>query len=340
MSIKDWASYAFVSSDQRDIGWVWAQEYPWDVLSYNSVEAPNFSPLPAPVATGPICIPASVESRFWDGSFSLPPSAIAQFGVTFVGRSRWLVLIDDAQPQDEIIQMTHTLTYWQGSHFMGGPSVSVVTADTDIETVSLNLPVLAIQPIVAGNVPAAAASATSPATPSVSNGAVLAFVQSEFIVPPTAGSTPFRAKSGANNLYVRGTGFAAPARGDGVLTAASITAAAPATLTLQFKITRATLPLSLFLRHWKTSGAGCTVTIAVNEADPAHPIAPIVLELGYGRDDTQASELTSVVLRDTDIASRQLRDYLMIGLNQIVITVTPAGGEAECGYALRGLAIG
>jgi hypothetical protein len=48
MSIKDWASYAaFLDSAKQNPAWVWAQEYPWNVLQFfRSTDASNNIALP------------------------------------------------------------------------------------------------------------------------------------------------------------------------------------------------------------------------------------------------------------------------------------------------------
>lgn len=316
MTVKDWSSYAFLDSAKQQLSWVWGQEYPWNVISFRDLVD----------SSGPaIKLPAYVLARLWDRTNLYPPSELSQFGVDFVATARWIFyLADDATPEDEVVNFAHAFTYWQGTHDPNGASLVVMAADTPIDSVSLNLPLLALDPIVS----------TGPR-----NGAIIGFVKSEFIAAPASDGLPFRAKSGSNTLYATGLGFDAPATNDAVLSALAITAAAPAQVTLLFKVTDAMVELDLHLKHWKLSDAGCVVTIAINEPDPANPLAPIVRHVDARESGSGTDNLMSIMLRSKDYTSNDFYDYLTVGLNTIVITVSPAEGQQTCGYALRALAI-
>jgi hypothetical protein len=124
-----------------------------------------------------------------------------------------------------------------------------------------------------------------------------------------------------------------------VLTAQGITASAPATLKIQFKMTSENLELSLYFKHWKLKSAGCMLTIAVNEADYKNPVSPIVrhvdaMDAGSGTDN-----ITTVTLRNKDYTSNEFYDYLVMGLNTIYVTITPTDAQPSCDYALRAVAI-
>jgi len=207
MTVKDWSSYAFLDSGKQQLSWVWGQEYPWNVISFRDLVA----------ASGPaIKLPPYVFARLWDGANLYPPSELSQFGVDFVATARWVFyLADDATPEDEVVTFAHAFTYWEGGHDQKGAYLNVMAADAPIDSVTLNLPLLALDPIVS----------TGPR-----NGAIIGFVKGEFIAAPASDGAPFRAKSASNTLYATGSGFDAPATNDAVLSASAITAAAPATL--------------------------------------------------------------------------------------------------------------
>jgi len=315
MTVKDWASYAFLDSAKQTLSWVWGQEYPWNVIDYRNLQA-----------TAPqIDMPPFVGKRLWDGTFLYPPSELSQFGVDFVATARWIFTLEgDAATTDEIVAFDHAITYWQGTHDSKGASLVIAAANKAVDTVSLNLPLLALDPILATG---------------SRNGAIVGFVKGEFICAPASNGAPFRAKSGANTLYVTGSGFDAPATNDTVLSASAVTAAAPAQTTLYFKVTDELVELALHLKHWKLTDAGCVVTILVNEPDPAHPVSPIVRHVDARESGSGTDNLTSVTLRSKDYTSNDFYDYLVVGLNTVTITVTPAEGQTTAGYALRAVAI-
>lgn len=315
MTIKDWASYAFLDAKKQQPAWVWGQEYPWDVIAFRNLSKDSHS----------ITLPPYVSVRLCDGTTIFPPSDISQFGLNFTANARWIFYVDGAAgAADETVTFTHVLSYWEGTHSSGPPSIAIIASNQAIETVTLNLPVLALDPIArAGS----------------GNGAVIGFVKSEFIAPPAGNQAPFRVKSGANNIYVSGTGFEAPSTEDSVLTAGKISASVPASLTIQFKMTSADLELSLYLKHWKLSSTGCVMTFAINEADPQNPTTPIARHIDSFDAGSGGDNITTITLRKKDYTSTDFYDYLVMGLNTIVVTIAPEDRQATCDYALRALAI-
>jgi hypothetical protein len=310
MSVKDWGAYATVDAARQAITWIWGQEYPWNVIDFNSVSG------------GQVCLPAYVQNLLWDSEFIYPPSQISQFGMNFVAQGRWVFLVQNPpQPEDEVVTFNHVVSYWEGSHSAAtGLEVRLTQLSPmngfSFPPVVLNLPQLALKPIVAlGS----------------GNGAVIGFVKSEFIAPP--GPNPFRIKSSANNLYVtNGTNFSAPSGEDSVLSA-TVTASAPASFTVQFKIDDPAIELALHLKHWKTGDGDCKITLTMNGEDTVVRYVD-AMKAGSGADN-----LTTVILRSRDYTSQDFYDYLRMGLNRIDVAVTPAEGSESCGYALRALAI-
>jgi hypothetical protein len=105
-----------------------------------------------------------------------PPSEISQFGFNFVAHAKWLFYVSGANApgvDDETVSLTHSLIYWTGTHTGNpgpAPSASAQIAvlqdgRSPIETIKLNLPVLALNPIRAAG---------------AGNGAVIGFTRSEF----------------------------------------------------------------------------------------------------------------------------------------------------------------
>jgi hypothetical protein len=315
MSIKDWASYAFLDPAKQSPSWVWGQEYPWNIISFRSTDT-----------SGNIALPGYVSSLLYDGVTVYPPSNISQFGINVVSHAKWIFYLQDqAGAQDETVTFQHALTYWEGSHQVttvnGNNQVQASVAilfNRPVETVTLNLPVLALDAIKDSG---------------AGNGAIVGFAMSEFIaLPPSpSGPSPFRIKSGANNLYVFGSGFDPLTTADSVLTASNLTANAPVSFTIQFKVVDASLELNLYFKHWLTMTAGCVMTLQVNGYQITRHVD--ALDAGSGADN-----LTIVTLRKKDYTTPDFYDYLVMGLNEIVVTIAPTS-SSPCGYSLRALAI-
>jgi hypothetical protein len=316
MTIKDWASYAFLDKDRRAPSWVWGQENPWNVIDFrNSTD------------NSTIDLPPYVQQLLCDGKYVYPPSHIAQFGLDFVARAKWIFyLAGPAGADDEVADFSHALTYWTGSHSGTGSfgtlalsvSMDQLANNLAIETIHLNLPCLALRAITrAGS----------------GNGAVVGFVKSEFITVPGPSPAQFRVTSAARNLYIsQGQGFDAFQADDSVLTGGNITAANPASFLLRFKVVDPDLELSLHLRHWKTTDVGCLMTLQIN----GHSITRHIdtANAGGGSDN-----VTTVILRSLDYTNPDIYDYLTVGMNEIQVTIVPADAQQSCGYALRALAI-
>jgi hypothetical protein len=316
MSIKDWASYAFLDANRQQPGWVWGQEYPWDVIDFRNVKS---------TSEFGVALPPYVAKRLYDGATVYPPSDISQFGLNFTASARWIFYVDgQAGSTDETVAFAHSVTYWEGSHDASGATIAMIASNQQIETVQLNLPLLALDPITQAG---------------ARNGAVIGFVKSEFIAPPAAPPTPFRLKSGSNNMYVSGSGFGALDNENSVLTAKDATTAAPASLTIQFKMTSENLELSLYFKHWKLSAAGCVLTVLVNEPDPTKPVSPIVRHVDARDAASGTDNITAITLRKKDYTSVEFYDYLVMGLNTIIVKITPEEGQPSCAYAIRALAI-
>jgi hypothetical protein len=315
MSIKDWASYAYLDCDKQQPAWVWGQEFPWNVIDFHSVRSGSGEKY--------IDLPASVRNALFDRTFLYPPSHIALFGLNFVAHAKW-VFYPSGNPSsdDELVRFKHRLSLWTGSHFLEGTELRVSLDNVlkdhpdkpPVDEVELNLPVLALDPI----------TETGP------NGAVTGFVQSEFIMPPGEGAN-FRLKSGVNNLYIKGTGFDKLSNDDTVLTASNISTK-PASLTLQFKVIDPDLELSLHLKHWNTTTSACMLTLSVNGQKITRYVDAMNATSG-------TDNITRITLRNFDYTSPEFYDYLVMGLNTVTLEIAPAETCQTCGYALRALAV-
>jgi hypothetical protein len=105
-------------------------------------------------------------------------------------------------------------------------------------------------------------------------------------------------------------------------------------MTLLFKITDAVNDYTLFLKHWKTSAMGVTLTITVN----GNTANQLVKTVNSYEAEGGENNLLSIVLRNQNYASIDYSDYLTPGLNSIEIAITPNDGKAA-GYALRAVSL-
>jgi hypothetical protein len=307
MSVKDWASYVYLDAGNTTPTWVWGQEYPWDVIQYRYCPTDNN-----------VELPAFIVARLFDQpdnpTLVFPPSQLSLFGIDFTMKAVWQVDLPSTIGE-QTISIAHTVYYLSGSHGIsnGQPSVTLDPApmQTTVSSPTLDLTLLGLDPIRDG---------------SAQNGAVIGFIPSKFVVPPSSGSA-FKVLSDANNLQVSGAGFDSP-----MLTTFANGAVS---LRVQFKIVDGRYAYTLFMKHWKTSDNGCTLSFVFN-GDTANPvIRHIDWQEGEGGEDN----LSSIVMRNKDYTSIDYHDYLVMGLNTVDITITP-DNSAAAGYFLRALAVG
>jgi hypothetical protein len=308
MSIKDWGSYAFLDVANTTPTWVWAQEFPWDLIQFHYC-GPD----------GVVGVPKDVKERCWDSDAGLvlPPSHLALFGVDFVMKASWQLTL--SQGADETVTVDHALEYVRGSHHLNDASTDiVVTIDTTplkfaVTSPPLDLTLLGLDPVQG---------------PGTANGAVIGFIPNKFVTPPPSAGSAFKILSDTNTLQVTGNGFADALSTD--FTHGQVA------LTVQFKVADHTYDYALFLKHWNTSAVGCTLELVFN-GDTANPVYRHVDAMeGEGGDDN----LDVVNLRNRDYTSIDYHDYLTWGLNTVVITVTPDDASSPGGYVLRAVAIG
>jgi len=353
MTVKDWASLAIVDACRQAPTWVWGQEYPWNVLQFHNQ---------CPPSDGGVFAPPYMLNRLVtytddvSNGVLCPPSDISLTGLDFVAHATWIFLCDEVGWQDEQATFTHTLNYWEGAHgpktdtgepepgqaaLAGAPAPPNPLAfvalyhelvDTAIgEPVTLDLPLLSLKPIINAG---------------PQNGAAVGFSRNELIfmgpvpekeaLPPPIG---IRIKSTANNLYVRGEGSFSIQGRDSVLTAPGVTDFKPITFRIFFNLTDADIELSLYFKHWKTSDAGCVMSLFINDG-PESGQDPITRHIDSKEEGAGSDNISAVILRKKDYRSTEFYDYLVLGLNSIIVRIAPESPSEECGYAIRALAIG
>lgn len=354
ISVKDWSAYASLDAAAVSPTWVWGQEYPWDVIQYRAqpittadayvgttASPPNSMPI-VQIPANPVLLPQAVESRLWffdddnNEAYVFPPSQLSLFGLDFVMKARWRVDLPDV-PVADALTVTHQISYVVGSHGLYASTNAQGTTNYDLEATlavltdppysftgpQLNLPLLALDPIVAGH---------------AENGAAIGFGYSavnRFIYPAPGADNPtgaFQIVSPGNNLLVSGTGFSSTSplalSYDG--TASSFPTVS---LTIQFKIVDSTRDYTLYLKHWLTAPQDILLQICINSSPP---ISRLISSY-----ETQAGDgnVLEIVLRNKDFASADFYDYLQLGCNTVQIGLT-AGANNPAGYTLQAVAVG
>jgi hypothetical protein len=320
ITIKDWASYGSVDKANQVPSWTWAQEYPWDVLEFQTSVGSY------------VLLPDYVKQRLCQGTppVVFPPSKLALFGLSFVSRASWLyTMADTAQPAD-VVSFRHAVSYATATHGI---------FDTKIQgEIDQVLPSWAL--------PAAGATATQldlgrlaldpiPSDPNA-GGAIVGFVLSQFVVAPSP-TAHFSVKSAANNLLVTGTGFDTPASDDAAMQASAVSTTTPAVMRVEFKIADVDEIYVLFIKHWKTTPAGCVMTLTINAGRQGS--ATVIRHVDAEEAGSGTDNMAKIVLRNRDYTTGEFYDYLQMGLNTVDITVTPAAPATSAGYAVRALAV-
>lgn len=334
MSVKDWAVYGQVAPDGLGAKWLWGQEFPWNVLDYFDTSWNNRKPNPnKPIDSNHVNLPAFVKERMWledpkNGNHLVPPSQLSLYGVNFCANADWLVRANEKSSVDEVITIRHGLRYFTASHyFQDGTGALIATLSTkpgifEHTSRELNLPILALDPILGRGIPPAASVGFSP---------------QEFISGGGLGE-PFRIVSSGNNLYIAGEGFTRPSSNNDTMLADI--GQTGARFEIKFKVVDLDGPLALYIKHWKTTRRGCRLGITINGLGKITRVVD-ALDAGDGSDN-----ITTVLLLQRSYTTEGYFNYLSLGLNTIVVEVERdvASGsvppENVCGYALRAIGIG
>ncbi len=331
MTVKDWGGYVSLDSTRVNPTWTWIQEYPWNVADYNATQNGKIA-IPEGMQSLLACIPATPKGA----AFVFPPSELSTYGVDFVSTACWRVTMptDAITASDEVAAFVHNVSCYFGWHevaysdsewtvsvSLNSPAIGSVKVDS-IGGDPLSMPLLGLAPIVEFE---------------PGNGALIGFVPEQMFYGPDIVSGAFRVMSSANNLYVTGTGFVADGKNQNAVmtTWSKLSAKTPSTVSVYFKITEKVNDITLFLKHWRTAQQGLMLQIKINGSEA------IVRHVDAHEASDGSANLSLIKLCSRDLTSVDYVDYLILGLNEITISVVPSedysGGE--CGYALRALAI-
>jgi hypothetical protein len=304
MAIKDWGGFVQLDKTSTFPTWIWAQEYPWDLINFRSSGDGD-----------DVDLPEYVQNRLYDGQQLYPPSELSQFGVSFASKVSWLVTLDANVTDTTSLAFNHALELCVATHqVQAGELVAKTNANPAKTHVvkNLDLPVLALDPIGGDNGPA-----------------LVGFIPGQFDVAPTSAGGQFVIAAESNLMLIRGSGFTAVSQ-SGFMTTDFSTGSV--TLTLYFKVLETSSNVSLSLKHWVGSGQAVELDIAVNDGATTTKRVD-GLEAGGG-----GTNVTVVPLRRKDFSSVDFCDLLSLGLNKVTLTFSAEGASAD--YTLMAVAVG
>lgn len=312
MSVKEWGAYLSIDVAKQAPSWTWTQEFPWNTVVYRDTTAQQT-----------VTLPTFVKNRLFlvqsDKSIiACPPSAISLRGLTFLSKARWAYFPRDA----DALTFQHDLTYATASHLVASGTTTTTTTIAE-KAITLSSPTSTLDRL--------SARALAPISSSRQS-ALLSFVPSQFRASNAASAIIAPA---SNDIMVEATNFEAVSGPDSSYEA-DVTKTA-ATLKVCFKIIDSDENYSLYLKHWKTAETGCTLSIRVNDNSTS-----IVRHVDAKESESGSDNVLRLFLRNLDYSSTDFYDYLVLGLNTVVITVSSDDSSqvARCGYAIRALAVG
>lgn len=337
MNIKDWSVYSYVNPADNSTNWNFAQEYPWDVLECRSMADDMSENSQGQVK---LQVPGPMLSLLYNNDVLFPPSHLSSFGMTFTTQLQSKIIIENKAPSE--ITLNHNIDLYTASHELQSSAVAVymdksptplcLKKGNDTISTTLDLSVMALDPIQSGSSPA-----------------IVGFVPSKFTTQPNPASSDSETKpvafnifSDSNKLKISDTtqypttsssaGFNASQT---ALTATLNETCSSLTLSVLFKVTDTVSDYTLFLKHWKTMSQDVTLTIVVN-GDSENAITKHVdaLEAEGGE-----KNLLEIALRNQNFSSVEYTDLLVLGLNSIDINISSTDTTKDSGYALRALSI-
>jgi hypothetical protein len=326
MSMKDWGAYALVDPFDHTPVWTFGQEYPWDAISCRKCDKGEVYHNQVK-----LIIPDAQLSRLYNGGCLYPPSELSVFGINFVMKASWMVVVSNSMPDE--VALEHTINYFQGSHILDGGNVNVYMnqapiivsgEDPDAFDTTLNLNFMALSPLGV-----------------LSNNAIIGFIPNKFIVKPGADQR-FKIISTTNDMLIQDTsdttgGFTAS---ETSLTAVLSDTCPELKMTVYFKVIDSTSVYTLYMKHWKTQSTGVVLTLTINN-NPDNPEDTIVITQYVDALEAEGGEgnLLAITLRNQNFSSVDYHDYLQLGLNSIDISIKPITPGGACGYQIRAISI-
>lgn len=306
MSIKDWSSFGILDDQAVNPSWLFGQAYPWDVLQYNQAAQGNT-----------IALPDFVQANLYSNNLVLPPSQLSQFGIDFSMTANWLLVYPDPITTDETLQFTHSVTSYLASHSAANGTVSAtLQSSSEANSATIHSPALSLSKY--GLVPLTATGVTS--------GSAIGFAAADWTIPPTPARGACKVVSPGDTLQVDAIGF------DETMTSDF---SQPTQVTLTFKVADFNVGYTFALMHWLGTGSGpVTVNWNVNGGKGSGTI-----NVESTKGEGAQGNASVVAMRNTDFSDIGYHDYLTIGTNTVVLTITPQGPGAAS-YSLNAIGLG
>jgi hypothetical protein len=329
MSVKDWSAYSSIlNMDNSDpiykgeiAQWNWGQTFPWNIFDYNEKGSGGKILLPQDVVAR-LLYSKETENKQYE-NILLPPSELSLFGFDFTMAAEWQVTFPSPLNSIEKLKFQHEVQLVRGTHQMAssGPTkpAKLVTAikQGTMNTIQQENPVdigkYSLIPLLEGQ----------------RTGKGIGFQKNLFDIPPATPTTEFKIRSRGNDLLVTGSGF------DPSMTASFKQGydGAGANMKIAFKVADLSSQYTLNLKHWiGPSSGGIVLECKINGNETT--INVLDLE-GEG----SLNNLSQLDLRNFDLKSANYHDYLLLGWNEVVITILPQDASVASEYMISALSI-
>jgi hypothetical protein len=313
MSIKEWGSYLSIDPQTQAAMWTWTQEYPWNCSIFGQRTSSATS------------VPPFVFTRLFVGTDAsgayktMPPSTLSLVGITFVSKARWAYF----PTAGDDLQFRHSVTYQTGTHTIASSTKSATidqmsTTIAPIGTVMLsNVPIIytastnivSEPPSLATNPPSTTTTLASlsqlaldPLGGSDHRGAVVGLTATQFRTPLPHPTDAFIVAPASNDLFITGTGFSFSS--DLASMFQADVRKGPITFTVSFKVSSTDDDYTLYIRHWKSTPLGCSITCVIND------LATVIRHVDEGEVEGGSDNMMRLVLRNLDYSSTEFFDYL------------------------------
>lgn len=327
MSVKDWSAYSsvknFNNTSNEFIGeyvqWNWGQTNPWNIFDFNENASGSNILLPQSVVANMLYYGAASQSG--DSNILLPPSDLSLFGLDFTMASEWMVTFPNPLTSIESLTFQHDVSVASASHSMtvpgGGGQGSLIASLGS----AYNNVLKQNQPLILSDY------ALIPLSNDQTTG--IGFQANLFDISPATPSTNFKIRSRGNDLMVTGTGF--------LPTMSAVFpanyAGTGATMTVSFKVADINTQYAFVLKHWIGQNSGNIVLTCVINGNQT--TVNVMDQEGQG----SLNNINQLDLRNFDLKSANFHDYLVLGWNEITITVTPQNKTVASEYVLLALSI-
>lgn len=331
MSVKDWSAYSSVdnfgqTSDEfvgEVVKWNWGQTYPWNIFKFSEVGSGSSIVLPEDVIARLLYYGKTDDDK--DKNILLPPSDLSLFGLDFTMIAEWEITFPEDITSIETLVFRHNIDVLQGSHSKVDPGSGEGKASLEATLEALDKNTFTQEePVDIG------AYALAPMLNNQRNGTSIGFKSHLFDLPPTGVDTKYKILARTNDLLATGKGF------QKVMNAAFEEgyAGKGATVDISFKVADLQTPYALILHHWRGNNSGNIVLTCLINDD-----WKIIVNVDEVEGDGASNNLDQLDLRNFNLKSANFHDYLVLGMNKVNITITPADKTVASDYTLSALAI-